>query len=249
MILDTNTWVGHWPFQRLAPATPTALMRRLRAEGIERAWTAAADAVLYPDPQQGNEVWLPRIAKVPGLVPVAVIDPTLPNWPASLDRCVAAWGARVVKLVPSYHRLDLSDPRVDELIGTAAAGRLAVSIQFRLEDERRHHPLMKVPPPAVDDLLALARRHPRRTFHVACAYLNEAVKLAAAPNLVLEISSLESLDTLRAVTAQIPVAQLCFGSYTPFYYTRAAVLKLRYTELDVAAVGAIGAGPMGWLGL
>lgn len=245
MILDTNTWVGHWPFQRLTPATPAALIRQLRTEGIDQAWTAAADAVLYPDPQQGNEVWLPRLAKVQGLVPVAVIDPTLPNWPESLDRCVHDWGAQVIRLVPSYHRLKLNDPRVDELV-LAAAGRLAISIQFRMEDERRHHPLMKVPPPAADDLLALARRHPRTTFHVACAYLDEAVELAGAPNVVLEISSLEGMDTLRAVTAQIPAERLCFGSYTPFYYTRAAVLKLRHTDLDAAVVDAIGAGPTAW---
>jgi predicted TIM-barrel fold metal-dependent hydrolase len=249
MILDTSTWVGHWPFQRLAPATPAALIRKLRAEGIDRAWTAAADAVLYPDPQQGNELWLPRIAKTEGLVPVAIIDPTLPNWPASLERCAHDWGARVVRLIPSYHRLNLNDPRVDELIRAAAAKKLVVSIQFRLEDERRHHPLMKVPPPAIADLLTLARRHPQTPFHVACAYLGEAVKLAAAPNLVLEISSLESLDTLAAVTTQIPAAQVCFGSYTPFYYTRAAVLKLQNTSLDAAVVDAISAGPAAWRGV
>lgn len=242
MILDTNTWVGHWPFQRLAPATPAALLRQLRAEGVDQAWTAAADAVLYPDPQQGNEVWLPRIAKAPGLTPVAVLDPTLPSWPASLERCVRDWGARVVRLVPSYHRLDLRDPRLDALIA-AVSGRLAVSIQFRLEDERRHHPLMKVPPPAVDELLGLFGRHPQTRFHVACAYLGEATKLAAAPNALFEISSLEFLDTLRAVTARIPARQLCFGSYTPFYYTRAAVLKLRQSDLDAPTLAAIAAGP------
>jgi hypothetical protein len=242
MIVDTNTWVGHWPFQRLAPATPAALIRHLRAEGIERAWTAAADAVLYPDPQQGNEQWLPRVAKVQGLVPVAIINPTLPNWPESLQRCVQGWGARVVRLLPSYHRLDLGDAQVDALV-RAAAGRLAVSIQFRMEDERRHHPSMKVPPPATEDLVALARRHPQTRFHIACAYLGEAVKLAAAPNVVLEISSLEFLDTLRALTARIRAEQLCFGSYTPFFYTRAAVLKLQHTDLEPALVAAIGSGP------
>lgn len=247
MILDTNTWVGHWPFQRLSPTTPAALARRLRAEGIDRAWTAAADAVLFPDPQQGNASWLPRVARVEGLVPVAVIDPTLPNWRRSLEACVRRWGARVVRIVPSYHRLDLADARLDDLV-RAAEGLFAVSIQFRMEDERRHHPLMKVPPPPVDALLAFVRRHPQATFHVACAYLGEAVRLAAAGNVVIEISSLEAMDTLRTAASRIPADRLCFGSHTPFYYTRAAVLKLRHADVDPATAAAVAAGPAAWRG-
>jgi predicted TIM-barrel fold metal-dependent hydrolase len=202
--------------------------------------------VLYPDPQLAKEVWLPRIAKVDGLTPVAVIDPTLPNWGTSLQRCVERWRARVVRIVPSYHRLNLSDPRLHELVGAATAGRLVVSVQFRMEDERRHHALMKVPPPNINDLLALIRRHPQTCFHVACAYLAEATQLAAAPNVVLEISSIEAMETLRAATERIAPAQLCFGSHTPFYYTRAAILKLQHSDLDARLAAAIGAGLPEW---
>ncbi|MBM4082595.1 MAG: hypothetical protein FJ278_23015, partial [Planctomycetes bacterium] len=226
-------------------ATPKELMAHLRAEGIDRAWTAAADAVLFPDPQQGNEVWLPKVAKIAGLVPEAVIDPSMANWRDSLGQCAEEWGARVVKLVPTYHRLALNDPRVDECIVEAARRGLIVSIQFRMEDERRHHQLMKVPPPNVDDLLALARRHPDTRIHVACVYFAEAAKLSAAPNFVFEISSIEHMDTLRAITAQIPAERLCFGSYTPFFYTRAALLKLRDTDLAADVVARIAAGPFG----
>jgi len=245
MTLDTNTWVGHWPFQRLQPRTPSALARLLQSEGIDRAWTAAADAVLYQDPQQGNAAWLPAVARTPGLVPVAILDPTLPNWRASWRRCVDDWGARVARLVPSYHRLDLADPRVDEMVDEVGAEGV-VSVQYRLEDERRHHPLMKVPPPPVEAIVALARRHPGQTFHVASAYLREAVSLAEAANIVVEISSLEFLDTLRAVTARIPPRQVCFGSFTPFYYTHSAIMKLRHGSLDAGTVEAIAAGPAGW---
>ncbi len=246
MIVDTNTWVGNWPFHPFHLSTPAELAAHLAGEGIDRAWVAAADAVLFPDPQLGNERWLPLVAAHANLVPVAVIDPTYTNWRKSLDRCVNAWGARVVKLVPTYRCFALDDARVDELIVAAGERNLIVSIQIRLEDERRHHPLMKVPPPDKEALRSLSKRHPETTFHLACAYLPELTQLVEAENFVFEISSLERLDTIKALLEVMPAERLCFGSHTPFYYTRAATMKIETADVPDSAVAAICAGPVQW---
>ena len=37
MVIDTNTWVGHWPFQPFDLSTPPELLSRLDAEGIDRS--------------------------------------------------------------------------------------------------------------------------------------------------------------------------------------------------------------------
>jgi hypothetical protein len=244
MIVDTNTWVGHWPFQRLVRATPAELAEHLAVEGIDRAWTAAADAVLYQDPQLGNADWLPKMAEHEQLVPVAVIDPSLRNWRDSLKHCSEHWGARVVKLVPSYHRLDLESSEVNECLEEAAAAGLAISIQYRMEDERRHHLLMKVPPPPTDAIVALARRHPDTKLHVACAYRPEALQMLPADNLIFEISSLEAMDTIAAITEKIPPDRLCFGSHTPFYLARAAVLKVQASALPKETLDQITTDPL-----
>ncbi|MFQ5809489.1 MAG: amidohydrolase family protein [Armatimonadota bacterium] len=244
MIVDTNTWVGHWPFQRLVRSTPPELAEHLAAEGIDRAWTAAADAVLYQDPQLGNADWLPAMATHDTLVPVAIIDPSLRNWRDSLKQCVEQWGARVVKLVPSYHRLDLESADVDECIEEAADGGLAVSIQYRMEDERRHHLLMKVPAPPTDAIVALAQRHPETKLHVACAYRPEALRMLEAENLIFEISSLEHMDTLASMTEKIPAERLCFGSHTPFYLARSAVLKVQASALPEETLDQITTDPL-----
>ena len=244
MIVDTNTWVGHWPFQRLARATPSELADHLAAEGIDRAWTAAADAVLYQDPQLGNADWLPQIAEHEQLVPVAIINPSMPNWRDSLSQCVEQWGTRVVKLVPSYHQLDLEAAEVSECIEEAARKRLAVSIQYRMEDERRHHLLMQVPAPPTDAIVALARRHAEAKLHIACAYKPEAFRMVEAENLIFEISSLEAMDTLAAMTENIPAERLCFGSHTPFYLIRSAILKVQSSRLPRETLAKITAGPL-----
>jgi len=244
MIVDTNTWVGHWPFQRLVRATPSELAEHLAAEGIDRAWTAAADAVLYQDPQLGNADWLPDIAEHEQLVPVAIIDPSLRNWRDSLKQCVEQWGARVVKLVPSYHRLDLESAQVAECIEEAAGQGLAVSIQYRIEDERRHHLLMQVPAPPTDAIVALAQRHPATKLHVACAYKAEASRMLEAGNIIFELSSFEAMDTLADMTEKIPAERLCFGSHTPFYLARSAVLKVQSSTLPKDTLDRITAEPI-----
>lgn len=247
MIIDTNTWVGHWPFQPLKPATPQELMEHLESEGIDRAWTAAADAVLFSDPQIGNERWLPAISQYDRLVPVAVIDPTFGNWRNSLNRCVNEWNARVMKLVPNYRCFALDTPEVDECIVTASEMNLVVSLQVRMEDERRHHPLMKVPPLSAEELLSLSKRHSEMTFHVACAYLRQLRQLDQADNFVFEISSLEQFNTLKAILEIVPAERLCTGSHTPFYYTRSALLKLQSADVPKDTVCQIQEGPKAWV--
>lgn len=244
MIADTNTWVGQWPFQRLVRSTPAELAEHLAEEGIDRAWTAAADAILYQDPQLGNADWLAAMAGHETLAPVAVINPSLRNWRDSLAQCAEQWGARVVKLVPSYHRLDLESGDVDECIEQAVGRGLGVSIQHRMEDERRHHLLMKVPAPPTDAIVALAGRHPETKLHVACAYRPEALRMLDAENLIFEISSLEYMDTLASMTEKIPVERLCFGSHTPFYLTRSAVLKVQASALPKETLDQITADPL-----
>ena len=244
MIVDTNTWVGHWPFQRLVRATPRELAEHLAAEGVDRAWTAAADAILYQDPQLGNADWLPKMAEHEQLVPVAIINPSLRNWRDSLAQCVEQWGARVVKLIPSYHTLDLESADVDECIEEAAGRGLAVSIQQRVEDERRHHLLMQVPAPGADAIVALAGRHPETKLHVACAYRPEAFRMVEAENLIFEISSFEYMDSLAAMTERIPAERMCFGSHTPFYLTRSAVLKVQFSTLPQETLDTITANPL-----
>jgi len=244
VILDTNAWVGQWPFHPFPVTTPAQLADHLSQEGIDKAWVAPADAVLFPDPQLGNERWLPELSRYPSLVPVVIIDPTYANWRESLKRAAGDWGAQAVKLVPTYRCFSLDDSQVDELIQTATSMGLTISIQMRLEDERRHHPLMKVAPLDPSVLLELSRRHPETMFHIACAYLPELRRLAEAENLVFEISSLEVLDTIRSLLEIVSPERLCFGSHTPFYYTRSAVLKMQTADVaeDVLTRIAEGVG-------
>jgi len=243
MLIDVHTWLGHWPFQPLHPRTPAQLARHLTAEGIDGACVASLDAILYPDPHLGNEALLPQLQRYPNLLPVGVVNPSLGNWRETLEAGVERWGAKLIKLLPNYHGYPLDAPFVEELRQEALKRGVRLAVQVRVEDERNQYPLMKIPNVDLASLIAFAQRVPEEPVLALGAYFHEAVELVrATPNVLVDLSGVERLDTLRSFLREAPAERMLFGSHTPFFYTRAAVMKLHDAEVDEAVKQRIAAG-------
>jgi predicted TIM-barrel fold metal-dependent hydrolase len=241
MLIDVHVSLGHWPFQPLRPRTPAQLARHLAVEGIDHAYVAPVDAILYPDPHLGNEELLPRLRGYPTLRPVGVVNPALANWRETLDASVE-WGARMVKLLPNYHAYPLDAPFVDDLRQYARERGVRVAVQVRVEDERNQYPRMQIPNVDLASLIAFAQRLPEEPLLALGAYFHEAVELVrGTPNVLVDLAAIERLDTLRSFLREVPSDRVLFGSHTPFFYTRAAVMKLRDAELDGETEQAIAA--------
>ena len=248
MILDANVWLGHWPFDDLEPDTSRELVAHQASLGINLSSVASLDAVFYRNPMSANRKLFRELRDNVTLEPVAVVNPVLANWSDALDHYVDDHHCRQIRLTPNYHGYDLFDPFVDELLDAARELGVKVSIQVRLEDERAHHPLMKIPGVPVESIAAVAERRPDDTYLVLCAYRNEALKLAGHPNLLLGISHVEYLDTLNSTLRQIPAEQLVFASHTPLFVTRAALAKVEQCTADLEVKKAVMGGNLaGWL--
>ena len=48
-IIDTNVYLGRWPFRRVYGDEPTELVSKLREQGVVQAWTGAFDSLLHRD--------------------------------------------------------------------------------------------------------------------------------------------------------------------------------------------------------
>ena len=211
-LIDVNVSLGHWPFQRFAVRTPAQLERRMRRESVATAWVSAIESVLHPDPDVYDDLLATALAGRRGLRLVKTVNPTLAGSAERLDRWCARRRPRAVKLFPGYHGYDLGDERVAAVMALARRRRLAVMVQMRVEDERSHHPLMKVPPVSVADVARLARAFTSVPVVALCAYLAEARTLTTmAPNVHVDLSFLETLDTVASALTDIPVRQLLFG--------------------------------------
>lgn len=227
-MIDADLLMGHYPFRPLphTSSDPQAIKAYLQERGIQRACLASLHAAFYTDPEQGNAEVLPLIVQDDFFLPVATINPSLHNWRTTLRRAVDEYGCRNVRLLPNYHQYPLDAPFVDAFLGAAQTHGLLVTIVKRLEDERMHPPLMKVPGVANSDIVALAQRYPQPLL-VLSAYFAEIKELAAAtPNLYFDIAFAETLNTLPRLTETVPPVRLLFGSHSPFFYPEAAIGKI-----------------------
>ena len=226
-IVDVNVWLGSWPFQYFQLDTARRLENHLAAEGISRALVGSPEAAFNPDCMASNRLLLKRLGRGVALRPVLAVDPTKGDWKDILSLAKDE-AAPAVRLFPNYHCYELdSTPALATVEAIAAAG-LALIIQLRVEDERTHHILCKIPGVQVSAVSGLARRFPRLPMIAACVYYHEAVELARQPpNLRIDLSHVETLRTVDSLLKEVPQERVLFGSHTPFLQTRAAVMKLR----------------------
>ncbi|MEZ4676823.1 MAG: amidohydrolase family protein [Caldilineaceae bacterium] len=240
-MIDADLLLGHYPFRPLphASADPQQLKAYLQERGVARACLASLHAAFYADPAQGDAEVLPQLMHDDFFLPVATINPALHNWRTTLRRAVDEYGCRSVRLIPNYHQYPLNAPFVDAFLDAAQAHGLLVTIVKRLEDERMHPPLMKVPGVANRDIVALGQRYPQPVLLLS-AYFAEIKDLAAATaNLYFDIAFAETLNTLPRLTETVPPAHLLFGTHTPFFYPEAAIGKITQWQASAETRDAV----------
>lgn len=236
MIIDVNTSFGRWPFQKFDVHSAQAMAKRLNSAGITKALISSMDGMLYPDPSVCDAGLFKTIKPTPMLVPVPTINPCLANWRMAMERS----GLKAVKIIPNYHNYPLTDPAVGQLMGVLAERKIPLMIQMRVDDERNQYPLMKIPGVDWRAVVKLANTFRKAPIVCLCAYLGEAVELVQKTgNVHVDISFVETFQTLPALLRKIPSARILFGSHTPFLYAESAVMKLKSAHLAAKPYKAI----------
>ena len=141
-IVDTNAFVGSWPY-RDVEGDVAELLVRMDVEGIDEALVSSLDAVHMRNVPKANRRLFDRIeGHEDRLLPVATVDPTYTKWEQDLDECVER-EAVAVKMLPLYHGYDLDEQPARDLMQAAAERDLPVIVCSVLEDLRKHHPTHK----------------------------------------------------------------------------------------------------------
>lgn len=239
-MIDTNAYLGTWPFALTPVRTPTQLARHFAASGIQRALVSPLDAIFHPDPMPANRRLLTACRRAPQLIPVPILNLRLANWREQLAEAATA-GVRAVKLTPNYHDYTLAAPAVTEFVAALAKTKLKLIINVRLEDERHRYFGLKIVGLPVADVTAFLRKHPG--IHPLITGLNrpELKSLAkAAPNFSADIAFCEWLDTVTDLLTVVPASRLMLGTCTPLLSTRGEADKLRLARLPAKTKALIG---------
>jgi len=239
--VDVNAWLGPWPFQYFHDDSARLLEGRLLAEGIAHAMVGSPEAAFNPDLLAVNRVHLKKLAGSTMLRPVTALDPTKGDWRDILSLSRDA-GVAAVRLFPGYHCYELSSPpALEALEAVAKQGAFALFVQIRMEDERTHHPLCRIPSVSIASIVDAARRFPGLRFVALCPYYHEAVELGKGPsNVSFDFSHVEMLRTVASLVRDVPQERVLFGSHVPFLQSRAAVMKIEAPYVSEETRRAIG---------
>jgi predicted TIM-barrel fold metal-dependent hydrolase len=236
VIVDVNVSLSRWPFRRLPHDETPRLVAKLRRANVSQAWAGSFDALLHRDVAAVNA----RLAAecrsyAEMLVPFGTVNPTLPDWQDDLGRCHEEHQMPGIRLHPNYHGYTLQDPAFAELLTLAEERKLVVQLAVRMEDDRTHHPLLRVADVDTKPLFKLLPEHRELRVVLLNALRTlsapAAAELAAAGRVWFDIGMLEGIGGIERWLESLPLERMLFGSHFPFFVHESAVLKLRESEL------------------
>ena len=239
MIIDVNAWTGPWPALVNVPYDVASVRSSLRAYGVERIFMAPLAAAWSANPHLCNRVVYEAADEYADISPVPVIDPTLSTWPEELAKAAGHRAVPMIKLLPGYGRYGLD--AADELFEEAGRVNLAVMVQIRIDDPRRHHPLAQVPDVHAGEVVEAAKRHPDLKLVMggaSAATLREyAAQIRDLPGLYVDTSQVDGVDSVKMLVDAGIGGKLLFGSHAPVFMPAAALARVLNDLPDDTAVG------------
>ncbi len=217
-----------WPARDVAGTLP--LMDRA---GIQRAVVGSIDAITYVSPHPANERLIADIRSNDPegrLIPYTVLSPVYPGVERDMEES-RQLGFVGLKLYPSYHGYQVDDPPALRLIEMAAGRGWPVIVTVRIEDERHHHPLMKVRPVALDSVISAAKQLPEATIILSAGNSAETPRFLEAvrdlPNVYAELSYVKGpVKALEGLVERFGSEKMLLGTHMPFVYPGCGIAKI-----------------------
>ncbi len=241
MHIDSNTYLGHWPFAPLPSYTAGKFASHLTDHGIQQALVSPLNAVFLPDPMPANRKMFTAVKPTPALIPVPIINPTLGTWQDQIDECLHLAPIRAVKILPNYHNYRLTHRQFEPFMETLATNKLKLILNVRLNDERTQYFALNLKGVPQTDIAKFLKHYPTSHPLLTGIFRPELKQLASqCENFSADISFCEWRNTLVDLLTVLPPQRLLLGTCSPLLSTRGQVDKLNLAGIPKKSKTLIG---------
>ncbi len=234
-LIDVCAWTGDWNTLSVAGGAG-AVRESLRACRVSQIQMSSLRTVWGHNLHLGNVDAYEAADRFDNVVPVPLLDPTLATWREELARATKRDDVSIIRLLPAYSGYTLDDPRVSACAEAVQAAGLILSVQMRIEDERRNHPNARVPDVPFEQITTFAHRH--RDLPVVMggapwrAVLSGAKAILACDHVYAETSQMDGVDSITLMIEAGLGERLLFATHAPLFIPLAGVARIL---LDLSA--------------
>lgn len=243
MLIDCNTYIGHWPFRQLRNNTCASRLEQMDQMNVDLALISNLNGIFYKDTQAANQELYEEIRSdrtfKNRFIPFAVINPIFSGWKDDFNQSVGEYGMKGIRLYPKYHKYELDHPNCIELVEMARDHDLPVSLSLRMVDSRPSSWLDIEKEWALKDVIPIIQAVPDAKFLILNVANNanltaEDLQLFQNVNLIMDTSG-RNIINLGEMLKTFGKNKFAFGSHAPLldHYTGLLrVESLRENEAD-----------------
>lgn len=245
MLVDVNSYIGHWPFRQRKYNTCATRLERMNRFHVDVSVVSNVNGIFYKNPQSANEELHREIRSGRGFkdrfIPFAVINPIYASWRTHFETSTVDMGMKGIRLHPQYHGYDLTNASCVELVKRSRDRGLPVAIGLRMVDSRPSSwlDLERNKEWALKDVIPIVREVPDAKYlilNVANSVVlpEEQVALFKKAELVMDTSGRNIID-LGALLKTYGRDKFAFGTHAPILDDATGLLRieaLRDTEAD-----------------
>lgn len=236
MIIDINTYIGHYPFRSVDRSTPSELVALMDEFGISKACVSSISGVFYRDVARGNYELLKDIKPYNDrFVPFCNINPKYTYVCEDLIECNRL-GFKGVKLFPATHDYKLDSPESVKVLKLAAELKMPVQLPVYIEDYRQRHPMDFLKPITPENVKQAAIASPDTDFIISNIHShNFAAALSAVERkgqVYYDIGRVDNLNQIsfKSLLSYAGVEHIVIGTGAPLQYIGVQLIKLAFME-------------------
>lgn len=240
MIIDINTYIGHWPFRQVRNSTAEGVIAKLDKAGIDMAAVSSMNAIFYKDTQQGNEELMEEIKQYKDrFIPFAIINPVYTGWEKDFLRCVDDLGMKGLELYPYYHQYKLTDEPAVKLLKMAGDKGIPVHLPCAVENIRQRHWMDTLENLSINEVEQALTLAPKTDFIISngptLSYSQRLKNVSDTREgrVYYDFARVDVFESnLEKLIEAAGIDRVVFGSQAPFQYVDTQLVKVHYLGLS-----------------